>query len=1365
MNTKTSTAAAWTLLAILFVLPFSSSASEPGPSSKAQLSRPNIILILTDDQETGSLAFMPRLQELLVSKGTTLSNFLFNVSLCCPSRASILRGQYAHNHLVTTNKAPDGGFKRFRRLGHEESTIATWLQASGYRTVLIGKYMNQYPGTNRTYVPPGWDEWYAVIKGHYVNYELNENGEIVRYDSRPEDYETDVLSRKATDFIARVAGKSPFFIYLSPYAPHRPFIPAPRHRDAFSDLQAPRPPSFNEADVSDKPAWIRNISLFNSSQIEEIDESYRGRLRMLLAVDEMIEALVQALDAAGELDNTYLFFATDNGYQQGEHRLQLGKNTPYEESIRVPLIVRGPDVPKGRARQHMAVNIDLAPTFARLAGVTAPSFVDGVSLLPLLRDQPSPIAQWRQAAVVQHWQFEGTGGDIPEYRALRTPEYLYVEYSTGEIEFYDLQNDPHQLHSLHATADPALLEALSEQLRGLGDCAGADCFGNEPLPVQHTLTVNIAGSGSVTRDPSSPNGVYSAGVVVALTASPDPGWQFDGWGGDLGGSSNPASLTMDADKSITATFSRTDGGPPRYTLTTNTIGSGSIALQPGGGVYDSSTVVTLTANPDAGWQFVDWSGDLTGSSPATPVLMDSDKNVTATFVEQADDFASVVAHSLDFAAQQLRNSIAQVGNPRKYPRSTLADGSWKTVDARVWTSGFFPGLLWYMYERTSDESWRTHAESWTAGLENQKFNTGTHDVGFIIFSSFGQGYRLTGNPANRDVLLQAAKSLATRFNPTVGCIQSWESGPRGLFPVIVDNVMNLEILFWGAKNGGPQSWYDMAVSHTLRTGKDHVREDGSTFHIVDYNPDTGAIIRQGANQGVSDESTWARGNAWGLYGFAMAYRETGTLTFLQTAERIADFFIANLPDDYVPYWDFNAPNIPDEPKEASAAAIAASGLLELSTLVTDAAAEAKYRQAAHNILASLSSPAYLAEGTNSSGILLHSNSNVTKRKEVDVSLIHADHYFIEALLRFDPGSGGGDPTRHTLTLATTGAGTVTANPAPVNGGYVAGSVVTLQATPAPGWQFDSWSDDLSGSANPATLTMTSNKLVTANFVQAGGSGSTFTFFPAEDTRTKSNRPASNYGGSTELRLKARSPDQYSYLKFDLSGITGTVNKATLRLFCTEGSVSGGAVSAVSNLYSGSNSPWLESGLDWLNKPELAGPVLSSVAAVAAGNWVEFDVSAAVSGNGTVSFGLKNSSSDKAIYSSREGASPPELVLVTGATSATREVAASPLTAGNRTPLPSQFSLAPNYPNPFNPATSIQYGVPGLAGAGTHVVVEVFNVQGAKVRTLVDGFHAPGVYDVAWDGTDAAGVQVGSGNYIYLMRAGNSILSRTMTLLK
>ena len=335
-----------------------------------------------------------------------------------------------------------------------------------------------------------------MVSGHYRRFELNENGELVQYGDDPNDYETDILAAKAVDFISRSAGKTPFFIYLAPFAPHSPFTPARRHRNAFKNEQAPRPPSFNEADVSDKPAWVRDNHLLSASEIDGIDERFRARLRTLLAVDELVEAIIDELTATGELDNTFIFYTTENGFHQGEHRVERGKNTPYEESIRVPLIVRGPGVPAGQVLQHVVANIDLAPTFAELAQAITPAFVDGLSFVRLLRDPPPE--DWRKGVLVQHWAFPKAGASIPDYRAVRTRNHVYIEYITGENELYDLNADPYQLENQYATANPSLVDSLAAMLQRLSDCAGVECTIDGPVPVE-LVSFNAAVTGRTVQ--------------------------------------------------------------------------------------------------------------------------------------------------------------------------------------------------------------------------------------------------------------------------------------------------------------------------------------------------------------------------------------------------------------------------------------------------------------------------------------------------------------------------------------------------------------------------------------------------------------------------------------------------------------------------------------------------------------------------------------------------------------------------------------------------------------------------------------------------------------------------------------------------
>ncbi|MBD3290835.1 glucuronyl hydrolase [candidate division KSB1 bacterium] len=365
------------------------------------------------------------------------------------------------------------------------------------------------------------------------------------------------------------------------------------------------------------------------------------------------------------------------------------------------------------------------------------------------------------------------------------------------------------------------------------------------------------------------------------------------------------------------------------------------------------------------------------------------------------DLNELVDTTLDFAESQLEEAVQTISDSTRFPNSTDESGDWNVTKSSSWIAGFFPGCLWYMYERTEEDRWKEWAEKWTAGMEPEKDNPGTHDLGFMIFNSFGHGHRLTENPHYKDVILQTANTLATRFDPDVGCIKSWDWMDENDYPVIIDNMMNLELLFWAAKNGGNSEWIDMAIRHALNTIENHVRPDGGTYHVVLYDQDTGEVLERITHQGYADESTWARGQAWGIYGFTMTYRETEDERFLETAQKMADYFIDHLPEDFVPYWDFNAPNIPDEERDTSAGAIAASALLELSELSADQQKKLFYRYTAENILRSLCQKPYLAKGTDSAAVLLHGVGNKPGGKQIDVALIYGDYYLIEALLRYE----------------------------------------------------------------------------------------------------------------------------------------------------------------------------------------------------------------------------------------------------------------------------------------------------------------------------------------------------------------------------
>jgi N-acetylglucosamine-6-sulfatase len=472
-------------------------ASQPERSLAQVLNpRPNILFILADDMRASDLDHMPNTQSLLVDQGAKLTKAWVTRSLCCPSRASILRGQYAHNHKVWVNVPPSGGFWKFFDQRLESSTIATWLNDptgfndGGYQTVLIGKYLNRY-GLDRngnyaptTHVPQGWDEWYAWEGAYPSNttYDINENGTIVTY-NRSEIHDTDLHAQTAQDFIRRTVGDgAPFFMYLAPNAPHFPSYYASRHASMFSDTPLPRPSSFNEADVSDKPQWVKNKPRLSSTQISDMTQFYRKRLRALQSVDEMVARLVDTLSATGELSNTYIVLTSDNGIYLGEHRL-TEKAAAYNAAPRVPLLIRGPGVPPGATRPQMALNNDLAPTFASWAGVTPPPFVDGRSLSPLLRSSPS--SSWRTAFLVEHRRSPEEFGyvkAIPNYSALRTDRYNYVEYATGEKELYDLNADPFELTNIYNSAPQTLRSELKARLKELKKCTGTGPTQPSTLP-------------------------------------------------------------------------------------------------------------------------------------------------------------------------------------------------------------------------------------------------------------------------------------------------------------------------------------------------------------------------------------------------------------------------------------------------------------------------------------------------------------------------------------------------------------------------------------------------------------------------------------------------------------------------------------------------------------------------------------------------------------------------------------------------------------------------------------------------------------------------------------------------------------------
>ncbi|MFG1945481.1 sulfatase [Nonomuraea sp. NPDC048826] len=448
------------------------------PSSALRVSRPSIVVILADDLEAGTLGHFPQITRHLVRQGLSFDRFFTADSWCCPSRSSILRSQYVHSHGVWTNTAPEGGFERFNGSGLERSTIGTWMQDAGYRTAYMGKYLNHYPGPMpETYVPPGWDSWHVPVRGLYdeYGYRLNSDGDPVEYGWAERDHLADVLAGKARGFIE--ADDRPFFLFLAPVAPHLPANPPVRHAEAFGDATAPRTPSFDQADVSEEPAWLRERPRLTPSEKDRADELHRTRMRAMLGVDDLVGTVMDTLRKTGRLDDTYVFFTSDNGFHLGTHRLPQGKTTPFEEAIRVPLVVRGPGVPAGASTGELSATVDLGPTFAELGGATVPSFAEGRSMTPLLRG--GRPARWRENVLVEFArpanQVSAAQTPVPGYRALRTRHHTYVVYETGEEQLYDLRDDPHQLRNLARRADPALLEDLRARLEAMRTCSGATC--------------------------------------------------------------------------------------------------------------------------------------------------------------------------------------------------------------------------------------------------------------------------------------------------------------------------------------------------------------------------------------------------------------------------------------------------------------------------------------------------------------------------------------------------------------------------------------------------------------------------------------------------------------------------------------------------------------------------------------------------------------------------------------------------------------------------------------------------------------------------------------------------------------------------
>jgi arylsulfatase A-like enzyme len=429
---------------------------------------------------------MPAVEQLR-DDGVSFSRYIVSNSLCCPSRASILTGKLPHNSLVRTNLPPFGGYSAFMGTGNAFSTFGTSLTAAGYRTGLLGKFLNGYLAT-RDAPLPGFAEWQASAAGYrQYNYTLNVNGEPERFGHAPSDFLNGVLKRRGLSFIRRATDENvPFMLKISSFSPHSPFVYAPRDRGRFPNARAPRRGAYDVANDG-APEWLAGHLPLRGTQKFRLDGVYRKRVRSVLSVDRLLASVREELELAGVADNTYVIFSSDNGFHIGEHRLLAGKQTAFDHDIRVPLIIAGPGVPAGRVSPVLAQNTDLRPTFEAMAGLAPSPDVDGMSLMPWLRDPLAPGG--RVAAIVEHKKEPSRpyadpdaqtreSGNPPDYVALRLPESTYVEYSTGEREYYNLLTDPHELHNVYATLPVEARLQLEEQVQRLRTCRGvASCVG------------------------------------------------------------------------------------------------------------------------------------------------------------------------------------------------------------------------------------------------------------------------------------------------------------------------------------------------------------------------------------------------------------------------------------------------------------------------------------------------------------------------------------------------------------------------------------------------------------------------------------------------------------------------------------------------------------------------------------------------------------------------------------------------------------------------------------------------------------------------------------------------------------------------
>lgn len=474
--------------------------------------KPNIVFLLTDDQDrtANSLDYMPNLNKIMREGGTEFTHYYVSTGLCCPSRATILRGQYCHNTKIWDNGDLNndtflsGGFNKWLNLSLETSTIATLFKAGGYETKLCGKYLNGYEDKHASHVPEGWDHWHGMTYYAYFGPHFSDNGKLIKTSKTT--YQTDYIRDKALEFINKQRDKSkPFFLYLSPFAPHSPSLPAPRHAHLFNDKKAPRNPSYNPDDSiqSQKPSWLKMLPKLTQQQMDSIDEFYRNRLRALQAVDEMLLNITDALEKEGILDNTYIFYSTDNGQHLGDYRLPAGKRQAYDTDVNVPFLVRGPGIEAGMKNEQLVQNVDLLPTWVELAGIQGPSDAqqqDGKSMVPLLYGNGT-AGEFRTAAILEmfggssnmdlsiykkypdfernrFWNNTYIGirvtGSIPQI--YDKTNFTFVLWCTGDMELYNHTTDPYEIKNSISELTTQEMMGLQELVVKLSKCAGSECY-------------------------------------------------------------------------------------------------------------------------------------------------------------------------------------------------------------------------------------------------------------------------------------------------------------------------------------------------------------------------------------------------------------------------------------------------------------------------------------------------------------------------------------------------------------------------------------------------------------------------------------------------------------------------------------------------------------------------------------------------------------------------------------------------------------------------------------------------------------------------------------------------------------------------